>query len=84
MAGKKGKQLGLRLDMENFRVLEALAICEGTSPTSLANKVVKEYLAQCHLSASDVDEILKVKADYDSGVEEIRARIRSNSSSSEE
>lgn len=84
MAEKKEKQLGLRLDMKNFRVLEALAIYEGTAPTTLATKIVKEYLAQCHLSASDVDEILKVKADYDSGVEKIRARICPISSSSEE
>lgn len=83
MAKEKDKQVGLRLDMKNFRVLEALAIYEGTAPTSLATKIVKEYLAQCHLSASDVDEILKVKADYDSGVEKICARIRSNSSSEE-
>lgn len=78
------KRLYLTLDGESFRVLEALAIYEGTNATSRATQIVKEYLAQCHLSASDVDEILKVKADYDSGVEKICARIRSNSSSSEE
>lgn len=80
----KPKRVYLTLDGESFRVLEALAIYEGTKATSLATKIVKEYLAQCHLSASDVDEILKVKADYDSGVEKICAHIRSSSSSSEE
>lgn len=69
-------RIGITLD-ENFNErFSALAELRNKKPSTLAAEIIKSYMETCK---ADIDNILRVKADYEKNVAELRNREKNSS-----
>ena len=66
---ENNKRIGLSLSSEMGRRFEALAEFDRKRPATLATDIIKAYM---DTRAGDIEKVLRVKADYEKNVEELR------------